>query len=434
MQIQTSKSLPHVLVLGGNFAGLGAAQKIREYAGDAVRITVVDRKSQLLYVPNIPVEVFEGRNPALSMHMDIVAPLARDGIDFVQAEVRGIDPECGWVEWLPNERPGMPLERHQYDYLVIALGNRLAFNAIEGYREHGHSVTDTLQGERLRRYLENDYRGGPIAIGSARFHQGNGAHGLEPYPGGSIPDALAACEGPPVETMLSMATWLKQHNMGGADKVTVFTPAEMIAEDAGEKVVGELLDTASKMGFHYMNRLQDIRRITEDGIEFADGRSIEAELKIIFPDWQAHDFLRALPITDNKGFVITDLLMRNPSYPRVFAVGDCAAVTVPKLGAIGHAQADIVGRQIARDVGRLAPDKADRPFRPEVLCIGDMGDSHAFYIHSNSWYGGDTQVLTMGHTPYQLKMRYKKLFFERHGKVPGWGVDAAEFIAEKLFA
>ena len=32
-----------VLILGGNFAGLGAAQKIRDYAGKDVDITLVDR-------------------------------------------------------------------------------------------------------------------------------------------------------------------------------------------------------------------------------------------------------------------------------------------------------------------------------------------------------------------------------------------------------
>lgn len=40
----TIKARPHVLVLGGNFAGLGAAQEIRKYAGDSVDITLIDRK------------------------------------------------------------------------------------------------------------------------------------------------------------------------------------------------------------------------------------------------------------------------------------------------------------------------------------------------------------------------------------------------------
>jgi len=425
---------PHVLILGGNFAGLGSAQKIREFAGDAVRITLVDRKPYLLYVPNIPSEVFEGRNPSRSMLMDIVAPLTDDGVDFVQAEVTGIDPDNKQVECVPSERPGAAPFHIDYDYLVIALGNRLAFDRIDGYAAYGHTVTDTYQGERLRRYLLNDYRGGPIAIGSARFNQGDGAKGLEPYPGGSIPDAMAACEGPPVEAMLSAATWLKNHGQGGADKITVFTPAAMIAEDAGEKVVGELLGIASDMGFGYMNELQDISRITAEGIEFANGSSLEAELKIIFPDWEPHGFLKGLPVSDNQGFVITDLLMRNPKYPEILAAGDCAAVTVPKLGAIGHAETEIVGRQIAKDVGRMNPEDADTPLAPVVHCIGDIGNNQAFYIRANSWFGGDTQVLKMGHVPYLLKMQYKNLFFKTRGKMPPWGLDAAELLAEKLFA
>lgn len=427
-------SKPHVLVLGGNFAGLGSAQKIREFAGDAVDITVVDLKPYLLYVPNIPGEVFEGRNPALSMTMDVVKPLEEDDVRFVQAQVLAIDPDNRQVTCQPSERPGGATFQLDYDYLVIALGNRLAFDRIAGYAEFGHTVTDTLQGEKLRRYLRDDYQGGPIAIGSARFNQGNGADGLEPYPGGSIPRALAACEGPPVETMLSVATWLKAHGRGGPDKVTVFTPAEMIAEDAGEQVVGELLDIASGMGFGYRNNLQDIKCITADGVEFANGESLEAELKIIFPDWVAHDFLKGLPICDDQGFVITDLLMRNPKYPEILAAGDCAAVTVPKLGAIGHQQTEIVGRQIAMDLGKMTQDAATQPLQPVVHCIGDMGDNQAFYIRSNSWFGGDTQVLRMGHVPYLLKNQYKHMFFKTHGKMPPWGLDAAKFMAEKLFA
>ncbi|HQT00605.1 MAG: pyridine nucleotide-disulfide oxidoreductase [Hydrogenophilales bacterium 16-64-46] len=428
---RTTDPRPHVLVLGGNFAGLGVAQKIREFAGDAVRITVVDRKSRLLYVPNIPLEVFENRNPAENLFMDIVRPLADDGIDFVRAEVNAIDPVAKSVRWTPDERPGSASETCRYDYLVVALGNRLAFDRIEGYAEHGHSVTDTFQGEKLRRYLHEDYRGGPIAIGSARFHQGDGARGLEPYPSGAIPYALAACEGPPVEVMLSMADWLKRHDQGGPEKVTVFTPGELIAEDAGVQVVDQLLGIAGRMGFKYLNKVGDIKRLTAAGVEFLDGRSVEAELKIVFPDWRAHDFLRGLPIADSEGFIVTDLTMRNPDFPNVFAVGDCAAVTVPKLGAIGHQQAEIVGRRIAHDLGRLADPGA--PLAPVVYCIGDMGSGRAFYIRSNSWFGGDTQILKMGRVPHLLKMHYKTMFYERHGKVPAWGLDAAELLAEKVF-
>lgn len=429
-----SAAKPRVLILGGNFAGLGSAQEIRKYAGDSVDITVIDRKPYLLYVPNIPAEVFENRNPQLTMTMDILEPLHDIGARFIQGEVTALDVDAKRVDYVPSERPGAAPTSTTYDYLVVALGNRLAFDKIEGFAQFGHTVTDNTYGEALRQYLMHDYKGGPIAIGSARFTQGDGAKGLEPYPGGSIPAAEAACEGPPVETMLACATWLGQNGKGGPDKITVFTPAALIAEDAGEKVVGQLLDIASGMGFHYMNKTHDIKRLTKESVEFANGQSVEAELKIIFPDWTPHAFLKGLPISDSEGFIITDLLMRNPKYPTVFAAGDCAAATLPKLGAIGHQQAEIVGKQIAKDMKRLTAEQADGKLQPVVYCIGDIGNNQAFYIRSNSWFGGDTQVLKLGHIPYLLKMQYKNLFFRSKGKMPPWGLDAARIMAEKMAA
>lgn len=78
-------SKPNILILGGNFAWLGSAQKIRDYAKDHVDITVIDRKAFLDYIPNIPLEIFEGRNPAVTMNMELAGTLAHDDIAFHQA-------------------------------------------------------------------------------------------------------------------------------------------------------------------------------------------------------------------------------------------------------------------------------------------------------------------------------------------------------------
>lgn len=417
---------PTVIVLGGNFAGLGAAQKIRHYAGDAVDITVIDRKAYLDYIPNIPLEIFEGRDPAVTMHMPLVDSLAKDGIEFNQAEVVSIDPDCKSVTVRPSERPGAPAYTVVYDYLVIALGARLAYDRIEGFAEYGHTVSDAFHANRLIRYLQNDYHGGAIVVGSDRFEQGT--RGRPSW----LKTALAACEGPPVEVSLSLAHWLSEHGKGDAHNITIFTPAELIAEDAGEKVVAQLLAAASSMGFGYVNKVEGIARLTADTIEFRDGRSLPAEVKIVFPNWEPHAFLKNLPISDEVGFVVTDMGMRNPDYPDIFACGDAAAMTVPKLGAIGHQQCEIVGKQIAKDLGILSAEKADAPWMPEVICIGDMGGGKAFYIHANSWFGGDIQELRMGRLPYAQKLAYKEIFFRNHGKVPNWGLPLAEWSAEHL--
>lgn len=423
----------HVVVLGGNFAGLACAQQIHDACGDAVAVTVIDRKDYLLFIPNIPGDVFANRDPAASQTMKLRPALRRDAIRFIQGEVTAIDPEVQTVTFVPTERPGAEADSLLYDYLVIAMGCELSFEQIEGFAEHGHSVTDLYHGERLRRHLhEGGYKGGKIAIGSAVFHQGDGANGLEPYPGGSIPIAKAACEGPPLEVTMSLAAWLHEHGYGGPDLLTVFTPAPIIAEDAGVHNVEKFLALAASMGVNYRNNMGDIRRLTAEGIEFENGGFIEAELKIVFPDWRAHAFLRDLPISDSEGFIVTDLTMRNPDYRNIFAAGDCAAVTVPKLGAIGHQEATIVARQIADDLGCGPPGRGTEQLEPVVFCIGDMGDGKAFYIRSNVWYGGKDEVLELGRVPYELKMRYRDIFLARHGRVPDAALQLAQFAAETV--
>jgi sulfide:quinone oxidoreductase len=429
-----TKATPHVLVLGGNFAGLAAAQKIREYAGDSVTITVIDRKDYLLFVPNIPSDVMENRDPALHQRMQLRPALASDDIAFIQGAVQAVDIVAKTVAFLPNERPGEECETLSYDYLVIAMGAHLAYDRIPGFAEYGHTVSDLFHGDRLRQYLyEGGYKGGPVVIGAAHFHQGDGAEGLQPYPGGSIPYLKAACEGPILEMTTSMANWLKRTGNGTPDKITVFTPDEIIAADAGVKNVEAFLAMATGMGIHYRNNMPDIARLTMEGVEFVGGETLEAEIKLILPDWVAHECLRDLPICDSMGFIKTNLLMRNPDHPEIFALGDCAAVTVPKIGGIGHQEAEIVGRQLALDMGLMGADEANEPLRPVTFCIGDMGEGKAFYVRSNTWFGGKDEVLKMGRVPYQLKMSYRNLFFLTHGKVPGFGLNLAQFTAERVF-
>jgi len=76
---------------------------------------------------------------------------------------------------------------------------------------------------------------------------------------------------------------------------------------------------------------------------------------------------------------------------------------------------------------------ADQYLQPVVLCIGDIGANQAFYICSNTWFGGEDAVLKMGHVPYMLKMQYKKIFFGRAGKVPDWSVDFAQIMTERSY-
>ncbi len=416
------KETKKILVLGCNFAGLTVSRYLHKELEKAAEITVIDRKNYINFIPNIPIEVFNNHNPAGTMEFPFQNHLESDGSSFIQAEVENIDADNKTVYFTPNEREGSAQESITYDYLVIAIGCKLAFDKIEGFAEFGHTFSDTFYGNKVRNYLHNEYKGGHIAIGSDRFIQGQSSK----LP--KMPTALAACEGPTVELAFSLADWLEKHKKGNAKNITLFTPGEVIAEDAGERILSQLLPMVSGMGYGYKKGTVGIKRLTKDAIEFKDGTSLEAEIKIIFPNWEPHSFMKGLPFVDDQGFVVTDLHMRNPDYPEIFAVGDAAAVTIPKLGSLGHMECEIASKVIAKDI--LGNTEEIKPLHQMVICFGDLGKHKGFYMHTDEWYGGNTSILKMGYTPYILKMGFKTMYETLGGKIPSWGMPISEIVGD----
>lgn len=417
---------PHIIILGCNFAGLTTARYIHAVVKDKADITIIDRKSLLTFVPNIPMQVLANINPAIDLQFKFMSFLEQDGSQFIQAEVTTIDPETDTVFYEPNERAGHPVRKIKYDYLVVALGNRLAYDKIDGFSENGHSVTDVFLGNRLRNYLHKEYKGGPIAITSDIFHQGKS----DKLPK-DMPVALTACEGPPVEIAFSLAHWLEKNKKGKTSTIFLSTPAKVIAEDAGETILDKLVPMMGKMGYNYQANTNGIKKVHKGGIEFNDGSTQEAEIAILFPDWEAHDFLKKLPFTDDMGFVITDLYMRNPDYQNIFAVGDAASITVPKIGSLGHMEAEVLANTLGKELGIIKDDV--KPMEFELLCMGDMGGIKGFYMRTNEWWGGTESHLEMGLTPYALKMGFKQMYYTLGGKIPHWGLAVSEVVGDHTF-
>ncbi len=426
-QAIVGKAKPHVLILGCNFAGLTAARLIREECKDNVDITVVDRKPYLVFVPNIPLEVLSNHDPISKLHMNFYPFLVKDKSVFLQAEVKEINVDGKQVTIVPSERPGAASEKLQYDYLVIALGAKLDYEAIPGFGEYGSTVSDTYYGNKLRRYLfEGHYKGGPIAIGSCAAKidlkgKPDWMKGMDTY-----------CDGPPLEVSLSLSTLLSDKKWGTPKNITLFTPGEVIASDAGIPLAKEFLHmTVDGMGMGYKNNVGDVKELTKDGIVFANGDSMEAEIKIVMPNWTPHTLMKGLSICDSLGYVNTDAYMRNPDHPEILCVGDSNGLTAPKLGAFGDMQARVAAKQIAKDLGLIAAIEAIE-FKPVVMCFGDAGDGKGFYIHSDLAFGGKMGIMKMGRLYYDMKLAFKEMYFMTGGRPPAWGMELSELVTDKI--
>jgi len=110
-------SPPHVLILGGGFAGLYAAKTL----GDApVRVTVVDRRNHHLFQPMLYQVATAGLNPS-----DIASPIrsilrAADNTEVLLADVASIDVGARQVRFTDGGAAS-------YDYLIVATGARHSY-------------------------------------------------------------------------------------------------------------------------------------------------------------------------------------------------------------------------------------------------------------------------------------------------------------------
>jgi NADH dehydrogenase len=108
---ETTK-LPHVLILGGGFAGLYAAKDLRNAP---VQVTVVDRRNHHLFQPMLYQVATAGLNPS-----DIASPIrsilrASKNTEVLLAEVSDVDVDARTVRFTDGATAS-------YDYLVVATG------------------------------------------------------------------------------------------------------------------------------------------------------------------------------------------------------------------------------------------------------------------------------------------------------------------------
>ncbi|HUF34692.1 MAG TPA: NAD(P)/FAD-dependent oxidoreductase [Gemmatimonadales bacterium] len=112
-----ASQVPHVVILGGGFAGLYAARKL---GGAAVRVTLVDRRNHHLFQPMLYQVATAGLNPA-----DIASPIRsllrkQLNTEVLLAEAAAVDVAQRRVSFAD----GASMD---YDYLIVGTGARHSY-------------------------------------------------------------------------------------------------------------------------------------------------------------------------------------------------------------------------------------------------------------------------------------------------------------------
>ncbi len=133
--------LPHVVIVGGGFAGLYAAKALSDAP---VRVTLVDRRNHHLFQPMLYQVATAGLNPS-----DIASPIRSilrrsRNTEVLLAEVDAIDPEARRVHLTDGDAL-------TYDYLLVATGAQHSYFGHDEWEEFAPGLKTLEQATEIRR-------------------------------------------------------------------------------------------------------------------------------------------------------------------------------------------------------------------------------------------------------------------------------------------
>jgi NADH dehydrogenase len=331
---------PRVLILGGGFAGIGAARKLNDVDVDVV---LVDRHDYHTFQPllyQLATDLLETSAVGHPLR-DIFREHAN--VTFRQATANRIDLSTRTAHF-------EDLEPISYDYLVLALGAEVNFFGTEGAAEHSFPMYTLADAVRLREHVLRRWEAAdrdPALVEDGALNVvivGGGPTGVETA--GALAELYRSdfAKDFPALPQESARLILVE---AGPELFAMFKPnLRRYAKKALEKRGVEVL-----LG-------ETVASVTPTRVTLGSGRVLEAHTLV----WGAG--LQANPISDSLGVdlekgnrvaVEPDLTLAG--HPEVYAVGDIAWIVdghtgqaLPQLGSVALQAGEHAGGSIARQV------------------------------------------------------------------------------------
>jgi len=342
-----------VLILGGGSGGVVAAERLAEQLGDEHQITLVSRSRQFVFYPAL-VRLAFGKCDIKDVSFDLRNTLLNRRVNFVEAEVAYIDPYERKVTIAHGQVEG----KLPYDYLVFALGRRLATELVPGFYEHAHHLLNVDKA---------------LKFGSAinHFHEGRAVIG-------QCPEARMPV--PVYETAFALARMLEERGERDRVRITIVGP-ESPEVQFGDPQVALTLQKA--LDSHDIESLSgfSIDRVTRNAVITSTGSAINFSLLMLVPPFQGSPAVLHLGISD-RAYINVDSAMRVIGAERMYAVGDCVNFSGPKMGHMAVRQAEVAAANLAAQIEGHAPVSN---YSHEMRMVLDASGSDSIYLHKDIW-------------------------------------------------
>ncbi len=340
-----------VLVLGGGFGGVVAAERLAEQLGDEHQITLVSRSRQFVFYPAL-VKLAFGEAETADVSFDLRQTMLNRRINFIEAEVAYIDPFERTVHIAHGQVEG----KLPYDYLVFALGRRLATERIIGFYEHAHHLLNVDKAISFGKAVKQ------LHAGRVVFGQCFGAR---------LPV-------PVYESAFALARRLDEKGERERIRITIVSPTTIESELGDVTAAAAIKKALDKHQIEFLPNLR-IESLTENSA-ITSGESINFDLLMLVPPFRGSSAASPLGITNEEGYIHVDSTMRVAGRERIYAVGDCTNFDGPKMGHMAVRQAEVAAANLAAEIEGRAPVSR---YQHEMRFVIDELGAESLYLHKD---------------------------------------------------
>ncbi|MEI6224982.1 MAG: FAD-dependent oxidoreductase [Deltaproteobacteria bacterium] len=362
----------NAIIVGGGFAGLEAAIRLREAGLD---VTLVSDRPYLWIYPT-SIWIVTGERAFEDVCLDLGDVARRHGFTFRQ----------GKVESVSGARRAVVVDGQELvaDHLVLAIGGT-------PLRPAGVEHTFGLSGSPENASRLHDALEKLVATGGGRIAMGFG---------GNPKDPSAVRGGPMFEVMFNVVHMLRKRGIREKFQLAFFAPMPSPGERMGKKAVAAIQSMLGEMGVE-MRFGKKITGFEPGGaVTFEDGSRLESDLTVFIPAQGGHPVFAASDLPRNEaGFVQIDEGCAVPGHPGVWAVGDSAALDGPPWRAKQGHLAEVMARVAAANISASVAGRSEREsYLPHVsiTCLMDMGNGAA-YVHRDATTEQMVPLPVVGH-------------------------------------
>lgn len=346
--------MANILILGGGFAGLIAAEQLSSALGSEHQITLVSQKEKFIFYPALVQVAFNAFEPE-DISFDLRQKLSDVRVRFIQGEVLRINAQKRSVSIIGDDVNG----DIRYDYLVIALGRRLATEKVPGFFEYAHHILSTDAAQKFGEAIRN-FRGGNIVVGMC--------------PGARLP--VPVCE-----SAFALARRFEDDISERKTSITVVFPETVREAFGGAQVYGELEQTFAKHDIRLIENFP-VKEASADNISTDGGQTINHDLLMLVPPFQGQVMIKNLGIADEAGFAKVHGSMQVAGLEKTYAAGDCVAFSGPKLAQMAVRQAAVAAKNLAAEIRGEQPE---HEYYHEIAAIINQGGEDSIYLHYGIW-------------------------------------------------